>query len=182
MEEKWRNAPGFANYQISIDTPEGRCRCLNFNKTGAIKTLSNKPSKRDGRIVWTLCRDGQRVSWQAARWIALTYPELVQNEYFEGAVIDHIDTNPLNNHPSNLRWVTPRGNNNNPLTKKHMSASLKNKCYTSKPVKQYTKTGVLVATYPSVREASRVVNISSTSIYRCCSNCYKTAGGYIWTY
>lgn len=34
--------------------------------------------------------------------------------------IDHIDTNPLNNNVENLRWVTPKENMNNPLTKEKM--------------------------------------------------------------
>ena len=34
--------------------------------------------------------------------------------------VDHIDTNRLNNHFSNLRWVTQTENMNNPLTKKRM--------------------------------------------------------------
>lgn len=31
--------------------------------------------------------------------------------YFEGAWIDHKDDNPLNNHPENLQWVSPKENN-----------------------------------------------------------------------
>jgi hypothetical protein len=31
--------------------------------------------------------------------------------YFEGAWCDHIDNNPMNNKPDNLRWVTPQQNN-----------------------------------------------------------------------
>lgn len=201
MEENWRNVPGFDNYQTSIDTPEGRCRSLNLYSHKTPIVLSNKPCKRDGRIKWILRKGGKSFCKQAARWIAITYPELVQNEYFEGAQIDHIDTNPLNNHPSNLRWVTPKENINNPLTKEHRSASLKgrtfstatrekfsvankNNRYTSKPVKQYTKTGELVATYPSINEAHRVTNISPTAISRCCRKYpkFKTAGGYVWTY
>jgi hypothetical protein len=30
--------------------------------------------------------------------------------WFEGAYVDHKDRNPTNNHPSNLRWVTPSEN------------------------------------------------------------------------
>jgi hypothetical protein len=30
--------------------------------------------------------------------------------FFEGAVVDHIDNNPRNNHPTNLRWITTSEN------------------------------------------------------------------------
>jgi hypothetical protein len=33
--------------------------------------------------------------------------------YFDGAWVDHIDDNPLNNDPLNLQWVLPRNNNYN---------------------------------------------------------------------
>ena len=41
--------------------------------------------------------------------------------------VDHIDTNILNNHVDNLRWVTQKENNNNPLTRKHNSEAQKGK-------------------------------------------------------
>lgn len=39
--------------------------------------------------------------------------------------VDHIDTNPLNNHISNLQWCTASENMNNPITKKRLSESMK---------------------------------------------------------
>ena len=36
--------------------------------------------------------------------------------YEQGLFVDHIDTNRANNNASNLRWVTPKENANNPLT------------------------------------------------------------------
>lgn len=181
--EQWRKVPGFETYGISIETREGQCKNL---KTG--KILSNKPSKSDGRIYWCLgyCEKPQ---WQqAARWIALTYPELVENEYFEGAEIDHKDTVRLNNHPFNLRWVTRRQNLNNPLTRKHNSDSqkkekpfLKNRKDLSKSVAQY-KDDLLVNTFPSTMEAERQTGVHHSHITKCCNGKYKQAGGYTWKY
>ena len=118
--EEWRDIPGYEGlYQICIDTPEGRCRSLNYKGRNIVQELSYHHKKKDNRLYWTLYRDGKKITQQAARWIALAYPELVRNEYFDGACIDHIDTNPNNNRPENLRWVTYKENSNNPLTVKH---------------------------------------------------------------
>lgn len=200
--EEWRNVPGFNNYQISIDTPEGKCRSLNLYSHKTPKVLSNTPCKRDGRIKWVLRKNGKSICKQAAVWIALAYPELVEGDYFPGATIDHKDTDRLNNHPSNLKWASQKENQNNPLTKKHksdslkgrtvstetrekMSALFKNNSYNSKPVKQYTKDGIFVADYPSINEANRnVPKASSIAISKCCRKCpkYRTAGGFKWEY
>ena len=116
MKEEWRKIPGWENYEISIDTKEGRCRrILKHSTKEKVNTTSHK------YIMWQLSKDGVMTTQQAARWIAITYPELVQNEWFPGAEIDHIDTDTTNNHPSNLRWVSSSGNKLNPITRQHMS-------------------------------------------------------------
>ena len=118
--EEWRKVPGF-DYEISIATKEGKCRNI---KTGNI--FVNRPDKR-GRLSWSLRKRNVPHTKQAAKWIALTFPELVQNKYFKGAEIDHIDTDRLNNHPSNLRWVTHKENMNNPLTRRRLSVVISNR-------------------------------------------------------
>lgn len=118
---EWRTIDGVEDYEFYFEGKEAKCRNLNYRGTGQIRTLKAKPNCQ-GRLLWRFKYYGKKVSWQAARWIALAFPELVQNEYFEGADIDHIDTDPMNNNPTNLRWVTRSGNLQNPLTKQHNSA------------------------------------------------------------
>lgn len=183
---EWRKVPGF-EYQINIDTPEGRCRSLNYNHTGKVREISNNPDKDQGRIKWSLWKDGKGKHYQAARWIALTYPELVQNKYFDGAEIDHIDTNRLNNHPSNLRWVTPKENCNNPLTRIHRSDVRKGK-QLNRPdqskgvIKLSLNNKIILHFYPSVRQASRETGVDYSHISKCCRGKYKSVGGYKWKY
>lgn len=196
--EEWRDVPGYKGlYQISIATKEGKCRSFNYRgHKGVIGELQAKPSKNNyNRIYWTLTADGKATCQQAAVWIALTFPELVQNEHFEGAEIDHIDTNPLNNHPSNLRWVTPKENSNNPLTRKHLSdghkgyvatEETKNKMRKASPKKKriarVSLDGKVLAYYESLREAERQTGYSSGNICLCCKGIYKTIGGTKWVY
>lgn len=199
MEEVWRDVPGFeGKYQVSISTKEGMCRSLNYNRTGRTEVLKNTPN-RDGYIKWNI----KGKYWQAARWIALTYPELVQNEWFEGAEIDHIDTDPLNNHPSNLRWVTRKGNLNNPLTREHNSKSRKGKILSeltkeklsdahkgvllnredqSKWVIKLSLDNEILHFYQSISQAHRESGVDLSSISRCCLGKQSKAGNYIWKY
>ena len=46
--------------------------------------------------------------------------------------VDHINTVTTDNRAENLRWVTTKENNNNPLTRKHMSEAHKGKPSTFK--------------------------------------------------
>ena len=186
--EEWRDVPGYeGKYQVSISTKEGKCRRI--YKNGKIRELSTTPDTRDYRITWNLSGCNK----QAARWIALTYPELVQNEWFPGAEIDHIDTDRLNNHPSNLRWVDKHGQQNNPLTKLHKREAMLNRPDHSKWVIKCSKDNEILHFYPSTMEAERETGIKRTAIGACCRGkkvkdkdgryyAPKTAGGYIWKY
>lgn len=179
MEEEWRDVPGYEGfYQISIATREGKCRSLNYYGFGKGGTLSSTP--RNNRIYWGLSKDGDYNNQQAARWIAITYPELIENEYFEGAEIDHKDSNSMNNNPSNLRWVNHLENMQNPNTRKKLKGgSGRNPI----PVVQINKeNGELVKKYESAAEAAATTGIPAETIRGYCTFRIKQRGEYFWRY
>lgn len=45
--------------------------------------------------------------------------------------VDHINTDRYDNRAENLRWVTAKENNNNPLTRKHKSEAMRGKVLTA---------------------------------------------------
>lgn len=179
MIEKWRDVPGYEGfYQISIDTQEGKCRSFNYYGFGKGGILLNEPHKN--RIYWGLSKNGKYERQQAARWIAITYPELIENEYFEGAEIDHKDSNSMNNNPSNLRWVNHLENMQNPNTRKKLKGgSGRNPI----PVVQINKeNGELVKKYESAAEAAATTGIPAETIRGYCTFRIKQRGEYFWRY
>lgn len=179
MTENWRDIPGYEGlYQITID---GEIRCRRHYMNGTVKVLSNNP-KSENRIYWNLSKKQNGYMQQAARWIALTYPELIENEYFEGAEIDHKDGNKMNNHPSNLHWVTRKGNMNNPITKQQIAKTEQNRSDLSKRVFQFTLDGEYVNDYPSTQEAARQTGFSQGCIAAVARGERETHKGYKWKY
>ena len=92
------------------------------------KLINGDTSSKYGHIRVYLYKNGKRERFLKHRIIAHMFLELVENKRY----IDHIDTNPLNNHVLNLRWCDFKENRNNPLTK------IK---YTGINNSQYGKTG-----------------------------------------
>jgi hypothetical protein len=199
--ETWKNVPGHeGRYQISIATKEGRLRSINsWHRPGPV--VRKNHVGKNGYIMWQLWKNGKIIRHQAARWIAITYPELIQNEYFPGAVIDHINGDRTDNRPENLRWVTQKDNCNNPIAiARKRKVMLGNKLTQAtkdkirktitgsqvpkrwKPVQQI-KDGIVVAEYPNAAVAADSLNFKSfCNIYSCCSNARKKAAGYNWKY
>lgn len=191
--EEWRDIPGFEGYYRASTT--GKIWSIKSKREIGLPDSKNRCCVR-------LCKSGSiSKNHQAARWIAITFPELVENKYFEGAVIDHINTDPTDNRPCNLKWTTFSGNSNNPLTRKKLSLSKKGIIFSeehkralstshkgipnlsrSKEVTQYTKENIPIANFPSTCDAQRQTGIQQSKISACCLGKRKTAGGYIWRY
>jgi len=79
------------------------------------------------------------------------------NEY---PVINHKDENPLNNIVENIEWCDYSYNNSYNNKAKRFSRK--------KKVFQYNSEGILIHTYESVREVSRILNVPYSNIYECC--------------
>lgn len=88
-------------------------------------------------------------------------------------VVNHIDSNRLNNNVANLEWVNYTENNRHAVEFGNHNLSRR--------VMQFI--GVtLVNMYYSAREASRVTGISQSDIVKVCNGKRKSAGGFQWNY
>lgn len=112
--EIWRDIPGYEGlYQASS---LGRIKTLKRKSTigREIKERILKPALVSGYERVMLYK-GKRNCYFVHRIIGLTFQDIC-GEYFEGAVIDHRNTNRTDNRADNLRWVTTMENCNNPIT------------------------------------------------------------------
>ena len=113
--------------------------------------------------------------------------------------INHKDETRDNNCVSNLEWCDHKYNNNygthiervgkkmkkywgSEENRKKMSETLKNHPKLSKKVYQYTKDGVFVKEWCSIREIGRVLGFGIGHISRCCLGKQKTAYDFKWSH
>lgn len=93
MEEIWKDIEGYEGiYQVSNI---GRVKCVQNHKC-----LNQYTSK--GYKLVSLRKEGVFKSVSVHRLVAKAFC----NGYFEGAVVNHKDENPLNNNAENLEWCT----------------------------------------------------------------------------
>lgn len=89
----------------------------NNSKERILKPLKNKC----GYLFVILSKNGKQKHFKVHRLIA----HMFIDGYFEGAYVDHINTIRDDNRAENLRWVTPKENCNNTLTKENLSEAHK---------------------------------------------------------
>lgn len=93
-----------------IEMTGGRYSCsseglIRSNKSG--KVLGGTLSPDGYRQIGMMMPSGKQRSFMWHRVVAMTWHP---SSEFESAQVDHLDKNKLNNHPSNLQWVTPEEN------------------------------------------------------------------------
>ena len=127
MEEIWVDIKGYEGfYQVSN---QGRVRSVEreiIRVDGKKKTFKGKilnQQIRRGYYIVYLSKNGKTKTVRVHRLIAIAFIPNPENKPH----IDHINTITTDNRIENLRWVTPKENRNNELTKKHNSESQKGK-------------------------------------------------------
>lgn len=111
-EEIWKDIPGYeGSYQVS---DHGNVKSLNYRNTGKERNLTYTLGSHGYHCV-TLIKDKKsRNGVLIHRLVADVFIPKVEGK----PLVDHRDTNKLNNHVGNLRWVTRRENAQNLKGKK----------------------------------------------------------------
>lgn len=180
--EIWKDIEGYEGYQVSN---KGRVKSTIARKEGKLL----KPSaNKSGYFIVVLRINGKPKTHYMHRLVAEAFIPNPENK----PCIDHINCVRSDNRLENLRWVTQKGNMNNPLTKEKCSKVQKGreqlstrggKHYKAKKVQQFTKDGLFIKEWSTPIEAARELGYeSSVTIRDCCRGRSKTAYGFIWKY
>lgn len=185
QKEIWKDIPGY----------EGIYQASNLGK---IKSIERWIEREDGyknhileRIVKQhitrsdygyyrvgLHKNGASKTFLVHRLIAATFLPNPDNY----PQVNHKNEIITDNRVENLEWCSADYNVHYGTCIERAGLSRRNRKDLSKPVSQYTKEGVFVATYPSSVEAYRQTGICYQTIWRVMNGRGKTAGGYIWKY
>ena len=208
MEEVWKDIAGYESYYQVSDM--GRVRSVDryYNAT----YLRNNPvilrkgillkqrANRYGYLTVDLKRNSKGKTIPVHKLVAQSFIETVLGK----TCIDHINGDKTDNRVENLRWVTIKENQNNPITRKRLSeckigekhhfygkklskehsqkignANKNGKC--SIPIVQLDLDGNYINEFPSTNEVQRQLGLSHGNIWAAVKH-NRTAGGYRWIY
>lgn len=172
--EKWEDIRGYESlYQVSNN---GKVR---NKQTG--KNLKAGISGGYYRVV--LSKNSQAHSYTVHKLVMENHNRSPR----EDEVINHIDSNKLNNNIDNLEYVTQKENVRKAWKsglcegiRKHAKNMIHKNAIPCKAVAQKDLNGNLVATYASVREAERKTGITSGQISHVCTGRNKSTHNYIF--
>ena len=176
-DENWSVIKDFPDYMVS--------------KFGQVYSMRSgkilKPLKSiDGYVCYALTKDKKRYNVNVQKLVAEAFVPNPESK----TIVLHIDGDKTNNVWTNLKWgyrsdsedfLIARINNGLNLTNKSNPQRAKKiqEKYGIK-VHQYTLGGEYIASYNSLSEASRTVNVNERCISKCYNGTQQSAGGYKW--
>lgn len=167
--EEWRDLPPnlkLSRYQVSS---LGRFRKVDGEITTGTLT-------KDGYCTVNIVRDdtiGKNSTARLHRLVAQTFIPNPDNK----PSVDHIDRVRSNNSVSNLHWCSQSEN------LKHAHTSGLNKTVNDRVVDQlHRETLEVIATFPSIAEASRKTGVHKGGICNTCNGKAQQSGGFKWRY
>lgn len=177
MEEIWKTIDDYPDYMISS---MGRVKGLDrkiLNRWGnGYRLIKGKMLKQglNRYLTVSLNKNGKTKTVTVHKLVAKHFIPNPNNL----SEIDHINTDKTDNRVENLRWVTHRENQNNPVTKSKMKLN-KSK---AKPILQFSLDGEFIKRWNSCSDVVRELGYNQGSISACCCNVksYFTAYGYKW--
>lgn len=176
VNEEWKRIPGYPRYEVSN---QGRVRSYT-SKRNPGKVL--KQTKLKGYMYVNLVEGEERTLNQAKR---IAVHRLVAEAFIPNLDnrkhVDHIIPVSMGGKPTadNLRWVTPKENAANELTKLNRQRATEER---KKKVYQYDENLTLIATYPSTAEAARELGKSQGNITSCTTGALPRYLGFIFSY
>lgn len=188
--EEWKDIEGYeGRYQISNT---GKVKSLNYHRGQKEQLLKQRSAKRHGnkRYAYVMLSKNNHIKCVYVHRMVAKY--FVPNIAPETAIyVNHKDGDKLNNHYTNLEWVTPAENNMHAyhvLGKHSMRGFKYDKNKKSKKVEQWyiSEEGYKyhIATYCNAEIAAKINNLDKRSIASCCQRKknYNQSGGYQWRY
>ena len=159
---EWIKVRNFPRYEISDD---GMIYDTKFDRFTV-------PSNNNGYLwVWLVSEDGTRYKKSIHRLVYESFVGVIP----EGMEVNHRDEVKGNNHIGNLELLTKKENCNYGTRNKKISKA------NSKPIYQYSMSGVLIKAWNSITEAEKA-NFSRTGISECCNGHRPYLKGYIWSF
>ncbi len=172
MTEEWRVINEYTNYEIS------NFGNVKNNKSGKVL----KQNIKAGYYNISLINNNNRKSFKVHRLVAISFIENLEKK----SDVNHKDKNKLNNHISNLEWMTRKENNI------HRCDGLKIKCNKNKHVFRIDKnTDEILEKYDSIELAgtwafnngyTKTIHNGRNSIGNCLKKISKISYNFKWKY
>ena len=158
-----------------------------YRRDRGVKERTLRPWKNNkGYYQVDLRIEGRTCRYLVHRLVAMVFIENPKNY----KLINHKDSNPENNHVSNLEWCDHSYNNkyaydfgNRILTDKQMECRKRPKFYLYKKVAKLDKdTLEVLDVYDSITHAAKLNGISLSSVSACCNDRKYMSCGFKWKF